>query len=120
MPVSYAESDTAHFTIVYLYRCLLLATTNSAIYPRDFRPARYSHSGRGRQRQWQLGEVLQQFKETYLEFKLEDELFREGGDSVMTPSISNTHAGGSPSRISGPLVAKYQLVDLLEYSVSAP
>jgi hypothetical protein len=28
--------------------------------------------------------------------------------------------GGSPSRIKGPLVAKYQLVDLLKYSVSTP
>jgi hypothetical protein len=38
-----------------------------------------------------------------------------------TPSsISSTHVGGSPSRIRSPLVAKYQLVDLLEYSVSAP
>jgi hypothetical protein len=35
-----------------------------------------------------------------------------------TPSISSTRAGGSPSKIKGPLVAKYQLVDLLEYSVS--
>jgi hypothetical protein len=42
-------------------------------------------------------------------------------DVSWTPSsISSTHAGGSPSRIKGPLVDKYQLVDLLEYSVSTP
>jgi hypothetical protein len=40
--------------------------------------------------------------------------------SWTTSSISSTRAGGSPSRIKGPLVAKYQLVDLLEYSVSTP
>jgi hypothetical protein len=37
-----------------------------------------------------------------------------------TPSISSILTGGSPSRIRSPLVAKYQLVDLLAYSVSAP
>jgi hypothetical protein len=39
-------------------------------------------------------------------------------DLSWTLSISNTHVGGSPLRIRNPLVAKYHLGDLLEYSVS--
>jgi hypothetical protein len=88
--------------------------------------------------QWQgktaaeaTGEPLKQFKEAYPEFKLEDELFRQGGCSVMDSSfhkqythrrtsISSILIEGSPSRIRSPLVAKYKLVDLLEYSVSTP
>jgi hypothetical protein len=66
-------------------------------------------------------EPLEQFEDAYPEFKLRTSYFTKGEAVSWTPSsISSTRAGGSPSRIKGPLVATYQLVDLLEYSVSTP
>jgi hypothetical protein len=83
MPVSYAESDTAHFTIVYLYSFSLLAATNSAILSQRFSSWEVLTQWQGKTATVVTWGATGQFKETYLEFKLEDELFCQGGGSVM-------------------------------------
>jgi hypothetical protein len=85
------------------------------------RPGRSSHNGRGRQRQKQHGSHWNNSRTLIQNLSSRMSYFAKGEAVSWTPSsISSTRAGGSPSRIKGPLVDKYQLVDLLEYSVSTP